>query len=286
FIPVVGNAKALVEAVIGRDPITGRKLESWERGASVAAILGGPLVKGVKHGGKAVAGIISGGQKATNKTVNLAKSPTPTNPTKQQAPSQAKSEVSATTASPAKSKGQGKGENSQPPQNGSNIKPAKLPEIEVKFNYNPKHDSAEFRRQLKAQEEGMNELTVDEYLKNREKYIAEGRAKEGNVAQQTAREEALSDKITEFMDKGKSFDEAEKEAGKWLKTQAALHNPDQVAGGRPEIIGGMGDKRVKFSIGSQWKSRIKIVDKQIEEKVKNMTLEQLKNTYLNVKLTH
>ncbi|MER2256931.1 MAG: pre-toxin TG domain-containing protein, partial [Priestia megaterium] len=54
----------MVEAAIGRDPITGRKLESWERGASAAAILGGPLVKGVKHGGKAVAGIISGGQKA------------------------------------------------------------------------------------------------------------------------------------------------------------------------------------------------------------------------------
>ncbi|PVE70060.1 hypothetical protein DC421_17780 [Priestia megaterium] len=85
------------------------------------------------------------------------------------------------------------------------------------------------------------------------------------------------------MDKGKSFDEAEEEAEKWLKTQAALHNPDQVAGGRPEIIG---DKRVNFSIGSQWRSRIKIVDKQIEEISKNMTLEQLKNTYLNVKLTH
>ena len=28
-------------------------------------------------------------------------------------------------------------------------------------------------RQLKDQEKGMNELTVDEYLKNRERYIAE-----------------------------------------------------------------------------------------------------------------
>ena len=48
----------------------------------------------------------------------------------------------------------------------------------------------------------------------------------------------------------------------------------------------MGDKRVNFSIGSQWRSRIKIVDKQIEEMANNMTTEQLKNTYLNVKLTH
>ena len=104
FIPIVGNAKALVEAAIGRDPITGRKLESWERGASAAAILGGPLVKGVKHGAKLGAKAISGATSSSKKTVNLAKSPTPTNPPKQQAPSapsQAKKE--ATTAPPAKS---------------------------------------------------------------------------------------------------------------------------------------------------------------------------------------
>ncbi|WP_336047159.1 hypothetical protein [Solibacillus ferritrahens] len=85
-------------------------VESWKRGVSAAAILGGPLVKGVKHsvklGAKAVSGATSG-SKATNKTVNIAKSPTPTNPQKQQAPSQAKSEVSATTVTPAKSKEQG-----------------------------------------------------------------------------------------------------------------------------------------------------------------------------------
>ncbi|MEK4628235.1 GH-E family nuclease [Solibacillus sp. FSL R7-0682] len=110
FIPIVGNAKALVEAAIGRDPITGRKLESWERGASAAAILGGPLVKGVKHGAKLGAKAISGAtssSKAKTKTVNLADSPTPKNPTKQQAPSLAKKEASATTAPPAKSKEQG-----------------------------------------------------------------------------------------------------------------------------------------------------------------------------------
>jgi chemotaxis protein histidine kinase CheA len=112
FIPIVGNAKALVEAAIGRDPITGRKLESWERGASAAAILGGPLVKGVKHGAKLGAKAISGATsstKAKTKTVNLAKSPTPSNPPKQQAPSQAKKEASATTATPAKAKQNTKG---------------------------------------------------------------------------------------------------------------------------------------------------------------------------------
>ena len=35
----------------------------------------------------------------------------------------------------------------------------------MNFNRNVKHDSEEFARQLKDQEKGMNELTVDEYLK-------------------------------------------------------------------------------------------------------------------------
>ncbi|WP_077941372.1 ribonuclease YeeF family protein [Listeria monocytogenes] len=162
----------------------------------------------------------------------------------------------------------------------------RLAKIEVNFNRNLKHDPEEFARQLKDQEKGMNELTVDEYLKNRERYIAEGRALEGNVAQQTAREEAFSDKVAELMADGKSFDVAEKEAREWLDTQAALHNPDQIAGGKADIIGGMGDKGINSSIGSQWKYRIDIVDEKIREMAKNMTPEQLKNTYLNVKLTH
>ena len=49
----------------------------------------------------------------------------------------------------------------------------------MNFNRNVKHDSEEFARQLKDQEKGMNELTVDEYLKNSERYIAQGRAIEG-----------------------------------------------------------------------------------------------------------
>lgn len=83
-----------------------------------------------------------------------------------------------------------------------------------------------------------------------------------------------------------SWEEAEKNANSWLKSQAALHNPDQIAGGKPLNIGGMGDKRINSSIGSQWKYRIDIVDEQIGELTKSLTSDQRKNTYLNVKLTH
>ena len=159
----------------------------------------------------------------------------------------------------------------------------------MNFNRNVKHDSEEFARQLKDQEKGMNELTeltVDEYLKNSERYIAQGRAIEGNAAQQAAREEAYVQKVNELQREGLTLSNAKKNAKEWLDTQAALHNPDQIAGGKVEIIGGMGDKRINSSIGSQWRYRIDIVDEQIKELAKNMTPEQLKSTYLNVKLTH
>ncbi|WP_255377407.1 polymorphic toxin type 15 domain-containing protein [Listeria sp. ILCC797] len=161
----------------------------------------------------------------------------------------------------------------------------KIPEIEIEFNRNPKHDAAEFARQLENQQKGMNELTVQEYLDNRTHYIAEGRAIEGNAAQQAAREKALSNKIEELFGQGMSWESAEKEATSWMDSQAALHNPDQIAGGNASIIGGMGDKGINSSLGAQWKYRIDTVDEQIREMAKNMTPEQLKNTYLNVKLT-
>nr|WP_255256285.1 MULTISPECIES: polymorphic toxin type 15 domain-containing protein [Bacillus cereus group] len=44
----------------------------------------------------------------------------------------------------------------------------------MNFNRNVKHDSEEFARQLKDQEKGMNELTVDEYLKKSGKIHSTG----------------------------------------------------------------------------------------------------------------
>ena len=73
----------------------------------------------------------------------------------------------------------------------------KIDEIEVNFNYKSKYNETEFARQLADQQAGVNKLTVDEYLKNRERYISEGRAIEANAVQQAARKEAQAQKIAE-----------------------------------------------------------------------------------------
>ncbi len=93
---------------------------------------------------------------------------------------------------------------------------SKIDEIEIKFNYKSKYDEAEFARQLADQEAGMNKLTVDEYLKNRERYIAEGRAIEANIIQQAARKEALAQKIAELRKSGLSYSEAKKQVERKL----------------------------------------------------------------------
>ncbi|MBC2023195.1 polymorphic toxin type 15 domain-containing protein [Listeria booriae] len=166
------------------------------------------------------------------------------------------------------------------------VKFMKLDKIEVTFKRNPKHDPEEFARQLADQEKGMNELTVSEYLANREKYLAQGRALEGDAAQKLARQETLKDKVAELRKQGLSRIEAQKKADEWMKMQAALHNPDQIAGGNPLNIGGLGDRKVNSSIGSQWKYRIEVVDEQIRLASKKMTKSELENTYLNVRLVH
>lgn len=110
-------------------------------------------------------------------------------------------------------------------QGGSDVldKIKRINEIEVEFNYNSKYDETEFARQLADQQKGMNELTVQEYLDNRQKYIEQGRAIESNVAQQAVREKSFVDKVDELQDVGLSY------------------------------IGGVGDKDVNSSIGSQWR---------------------------------
>ena len=159
-----------------------------------------------------------------------------------------------------------------------------LSEIEVKFNYKIKFDRDEFARQLANQEAGMNKLTVYEYLKNREKFLKEGRAIESNMAQQAAREKAFSEKVLELRGKGLTNTEAEAEAKKWIKNLVALHDPDQVAGGYFDQINGLGDKAINSSIGAQWKYRIDQVDDKVKEMSKKMTNTEKKNTYLNVRL--
>lgn len=146
--------------------------------------------------------------------------------------------------------------------------------LKKKINKSPKDKAnieKEYYRQLKDQEAGLNNLTVDEYLTGRDAFKTHGRPK-SNGAQADARRE-YENNIQKSLEKsyqrqGKSLAESEKLAKSRTKVIVsdlhALHDPDMVAGGQDKINRlGRGD--VNSSIGSQWKHRVAEMDKAAKE---------------------
>jgi hypothetical protein len=126
----------------------------------------------------------------------------------------------------------------------------------------PQGSVPDFDRQLMGQEGGINDMTVEEYLKRREAFKSGETVRDSSVAQQARKdyEKEISDKFAEQLsDKGLSRNEAKKQAADMaaqkMKTLNALHNPDLVAAGK-DVIADFGDASINKSIGAQWKSNV------------------------------
>lgn len=125
--------------------------------------------------------------------------------------------------------------------------------LEKKFQSNPYYEK-EMRRQLKMQEDSINKLTVFEWLTNRKIFKEKGRLS-SQTAQNDARNAYKRTKMFDYMllsVENFKYDEIAKKVEDELSSLAALHNPDQVAGGNFDDVTEMGDKRINSSIGSQW----------------------------------
>lgn len=163
----------------------------------------------------------------------------------------------------------------------------------------------EYLRQIKGQQEGLGKLTIAEYLKNRQAYNDRkeeqkkqgkknptGRAKEGSTAQEEFRKKALAHEKLRLMNEDPSLseDDALDQAKEWMSTQAALHDPDQIAGGNPENITGMGNARVNSSMGSQWKgkSRADDVESQVRAYIEenNIPESELDDILLDIEIVY
>lgn len=168
-------------------------------------------------------------------------------------------------------------------------KPLGMPEYKVPcFNARNLHDSKipEFDRQLGGQERGLNDLTVDEYLRGREAFKAGEKVRTPRIARQARKKLAktFSRQMSwEFQKTGISYREAEKLAkplvDQKMATLAALHNPDLFAGGK-DLISDFGDRSVNASIGAQWRKRIGGLD----ELAKEIASQDLATTKINARL--
>ncbi|MGA3678588.1 polymorphic toxin type 15 domain-containing protein [Pseudomonas graminis] len=147
-----------------------------------------------------------------------------------------------------------------------------MPEYKVPcFNASNLHYSKipEFDRQLVGQERGLNDLTVDEYLRGREAFKAGDKVRDPRVGKQARMQlsdRLIDDLMNELRAQGMPLEqassEAERLANEKMRTLAALHNPDLFAGGK-DVISDFGDRGVNSSIGAQWRGRIDRLDQAV-----------------------
>jgi hypothetical protein len=95
----------------------------------------------------------------------------------------------------------------------------------------------EYERQLREQTDGMNAMVADQWRTNRDQYAAVGRSAQGTRMQRTF----------------------QRRMGRPPNT-AAPHNPDQGPGGFPDPTGAPATLEVNNHIGSQWPTRLPVID--------------------------
>jgi len=120
----------------------------------------------------------------------------------------------------------------------------------------PASKSKEMDRQWKGQEQGLNDMSVEEYLEARKALDPKNRdQKAAKAARASFKQKTQAKTFKELRSSGSSLEEAERlaqeHADSTMETMNALHNPDLVAGGKNKIADS-GDGEVNQTIGRQW----------------------------------
>lgn len=130
----------------------------------------------------------------------------------------------------------------------------------------PQGQVPEFDRQLAGQEFGINNMTVDEYIKGRAAFTSGDLVRDRGLtrnARADYRETLETEMYNAFRRQGMSKSEAllqssELAAAK-MHTLAALHNPDMVSGGK-DVISDFGDRKINSRIGAQWNKGQRLIE--------------------------
>lgn len=145
----------------------------------------------------------------------------------------------------------------------------------------PASKHGEFERQLKGQQDGLNRLTVEEFLANVANPVKRNPAQAKQARKRLLRDLELRNReeLLEIMSPREAKIIAAQRAKETMSTLAALHNPDLIAGGK-DVISDFGDKQVNSTIGPQWRSKVEKLKRAVENAPKTVG----KPTFLNVKL--
>ncbi|HEV8460107.1 MAG TPA: polymorphic toxin type 15 domain-containing protein [Gaiellaceae bacterium] len=170
------------------------------------------------------------------------------------------------------------------------------PPVNVDFECSPTQVAAglwaEFQTQVKDQETGLNKLNLENWQTNVDNYARVGRDPKGAEAQEKARKDYRDRRIREELAKDKTTrtpaqkqKSAEAIADGELSKLAALHDPDQIAGGNPTEIKRLGSRRVNSSIGSQWRTKAPPFVSAVKGKLTSIAKTLLKTLHMNATLT-
>lgn len=169
--------------------------------------------------------------------------------------------------------------------------PPRMPEKKVpcfKTNDLPAAKVPEFDRQLAGQQRGLNDMTVEDYLKGRKGFDSGEIVRDPAVAKQARddlRAKLIEDAEQQLARENPrwSVDQIQTKAATMAKdkmsTLAALHNPDMKASGK-DVIADFGDRNVNSRIGAQWRSRVEELDAAAER----VPAGSRANTKMNAKL--
>ena len=129
---------------------------------------------------------------------------------------------------------------------------AKGPEC---FNAPDGVDPDEFLKQLKEQEDAINNMSAQTMLDIRAAIEKAGGTKSlrDPKSQVAARKEYREEREADLFEEGLSRDKIKSTLDKEMKGLDATHTLDIIAGGDPTNISGMGDKTTNRSMGAQWR---------------------------------
>jgi hypothetical protein len=150
-----------------------------------------------------------------------------------------------------------------------------------------------YARQIRTQEDALNDLTVDQFVRARELFSAKGRNSAAKGAQKfyadNFKAEVKASIAEDLRGKRPDLDEtalmdvAEERAQAIRSELAALHEPDNIAGGYTSAMPKrMGDASVNSSIGPAWTSRIAKLDEWAEAAQKAGLGDQPMNVKLKI----
>ncbi|WP_414834001.1 polymorphic toxin type 15 domain-containing protein [Afifella sp. YEN Y35] len=149
-------------------------------------------------------------------------------------------------------------------------------------------DNAEMERQLKEQQDAINDIPPDQLVNNMESYEAAGRGASDAASRAAARNDWISETAAELMESGMSEPDAVSEAKSRARTMDVIHTPDLSAGGTGDLSSynrGLASKGVNRSIGSQWSKKAPGADEtRLEQLKKHAEQAHKRGEKMNVKL--